>query len=361
MKIASARIRKFTVLKHAELEFSSGLNVFIGRNGTGKSHLMKLLYSVLMSLPDGKAQDRSKIFQRELATKLAGVFKPDDQAIHRLVTRTLGRSKAEVSIKTDSGDVGFRLTTVGNLHIDSADAQMDMPAVFLPSREPLAMYEGFVQAYESRQLSFDETYRDICVLLSGAPLRGPRLAPAKQLADPLEAILGGSVRLWGNRFYLASPEGNLEAHLLAEGHRKIASLAHLVLNGSLLTNSVLFWDEPEANLNPKLVTDVARTLRTLVEFGVQIFVSTHDYLLASELSMAMEFSDLWPTKERVDIRFFGLSLEPEFSVQTGSTLADLDNNDLVAEYAAHYDRQAEYMQRLLFGKRETSESRGKSR
>lgn len=347
MKLLNASINKFTVLKRAELEFSPGLNVFIGRNGSGKSHLMKLLYSVLRSLPDNKSKDRSRIFQRELASKLAGVFKPDDQAISRLVTRTLGRSKAEVLIKTDTGDISFRLTTVGNLHVDVADAEISSPAVFLPSREPLAMYEGFVQAYESRQLSFDETYRDICVLLSGTPLLGPRLSRAKTLAEPLENILGGKVRLWGNRFYLSSAEGNLEAHLLAEGHRKIASLTHLLLNGSLLQNGVLFWDEPEANLNPKLVTAVAETLRKLAEFGIQVFVSTHDYLLANELSMAMEFSDLLPAKERVDIRFFGFGIEPTFNIQTGSTLADLEDNDLVAEYAAHFDRQTDLMQKLM--------------
>ncbi|MBK8387133.1 MAG: ATP-binding protein [Candidatus Accumulibacter sp.] len=129
--------------------------------------------------------------------------------------------------------------------------------------------------------------------------------------------------------------------------RKIASLIHLVLNGSLLKNSILFWDEPEANLNPRLITVVATTLRKLAEFGVQIFVSTHDYLLASELSLAMEFAPLLKAEERVDIRFFGMSVSPAFTVQTGSVLADLANNDLVAEYADHFDRQAESMRKLL--------------
>jgi len=212
---------------------------------------------------------------------------------------------------------------------------MSGPAIFLPSRETLAMYEGFIQAYETRELSFDETYRDICVLLSGSPLLGPRLARARSLAEPLEKILGGSVRLTGNRFYLTSPEGNLEAHLVAEGHRKLASLTHLVLNGSLLQNSVLFWDEPEANLNPRLVSVVAEILRKLAAFGIQIFVSTHDYLLTSELSMAMEFSELFPTAESADIRFFGLSVSPDFTVQTGNTLVHCSNR----EYLGRSDRQ----------------------
>jgi len=35
-------IRQFTVFQDALFEFSPGLNVIIGDNGTGKTHLLKL-------------------------------------------------------------------------------------------------------------------------------------------------------------------------------------------------------------------------------------------------------------------------------------------------------------------------------
>jgi len=348
MKLLSANISNFTALSRAELDFSPGINVFLGRNGTGKSHLMKLLYGLVKCLPLGDGNPDANQFKSAFTTKLAGLFRPDDNAINRLVTRSVGRSKATVRLVSDRGEIKFRLTSLGNLHVDSLTATADSPAVFVPSRETLAMYEGFVQAYESRELSFDETYRDICVLLSGSSLLGPRLERAKVLASPLEEILHGRVRLSGNRFYLkAEGSGDLEAHLLSEGHRKIASLAHLVLNGSLLEDGILFWDEPEANLNPRLITLVAKTLQRLAAYGVQVFVTTHDYLLASELSLASEFASLQPENERADIRFFGLSVAPRFSLQVGPTLADLEGNDLVAEFAGHYDRQVSLVQESL--------------
>jgi recombinational DNA repair ATPase RecF len=37
-------LRNFTVFKTAELEFSPGLNIIIGENGTGKTHLLKMGY-----------------------------------------------------------------------------------------------------------------------------------------------------------------------------------------------------------------------------------------------------------------------------------------------------------------------------
>ena len=41
--INNIKISNFTVFKNAEINFSKGLNVFIGRNGTGKTHLLKLI------------------------------------------------------------------------------------------------------------------------------------------------------------------------------------------------------------------------------------------------------------------------------------------------------------------------------
>ena len=73
--------------------------------------------------------------------------------------------------------------------------KVDTPALFLPSREVLAMYEGFVAAYQQRELSFDETYFDTAVALSAVALRGPRPGELRAVADRLEEELGGKIRL----------------------------------------------------------------------------------------------------------------------------------------------------------------------
>lgn len=38
-------LNNFTVFKTLNIEFSKGVNIFIGENGTGKTHLLKLLYA----------------------------------------------------------------------------------------------------------------------------------------------------------------------------------------------------------------------------------------------------------------------------------------------------------------------------
>ena len=79
----------------------------------------------------------------------------------------------------------------------------------------------------------------------------------------LKSIIAGSewkadeiVTQENGRFYFDLAEGYLDVQLVADGYRKIATLYYLLRNGSLTKDSILFWDEPEANLNPKLVVEV---------------------------------------------------------------------------------------------------------
>jgi hypothetical protein len=84
-----------------------------------------------------------------------------------------------VEIACSDGDIGFELITLGRLTLDSYQSLGTLPTpeacLFLPSREFLSAYEGFIAAYQARELSFDETYYDLCVALSAAPC-GARVA-----------------------------------------------------------------------------------------------------------------------------------------------------------------------------------------
>ena len=93
---------------------------------------------------------------------------------------------------------------------------------------------------------------------------------AAELREPLEAQIGGRVVLERNgRFYLR-PSGtygasDMEMPLIAEGWRKLAMLVRLIVTGSLLDKGCLFWDEPESNLNPNLIREVARAILRLCQ------------------------------------------------------------------------------------------------
>lgn len=131
--------------------------------------------------------------------------------------------------------------------------------------------------------------------------------------------------------------------LIADGFNKLGTLLYLLRNGSLTTNSILFWDEPEANLNPQIVAKVAEILRWLAQAGMQIFISTHDHLLSYELSLFAEY----PEKHgNVPIRFLNCYREHPavgwpVQVESGNTLNDLEHNAITNAYAAQYDREVD--------------------
>jgi len=78
--------------------------------------------------------------------------------------------------------------------------------------------------------------------------------------------------------------------MTAEGYRKIGVLHRLLSNGSINPGEtgVLLWDEPEANLNPKLMKEVVEVLLELSRNGQQIVVATHDYVLLKWLDLLMD-------------------------------------------------------------------------
>ena len=45
MKIKRIKFQNYTVFEDQQMEFSPGINVIIGENGTGKTHLMKYYYN----------------------------------------------------------------------------------------------------------------------------------------------------------------------------------------------------------------------------------------------------------------------------------------------------------------------------
>ena len=78
---------------------------------------------------------------------------------------------------------------------------------------------------------------------------------------------------------------------MAEGIRKLALLWLLIQNGTLLQGAVVCWDEPEANLNPRLIGTVVDILLELQRMGVQVFLATHDYVVLKEFDLRKKADD----------------------------------------------------------------------
>lgn len=336
-------LKNLTVFPDANLQFANGLNLVVGENGTGKTHLLKAAYATVhVCAAGGKtagSEDPTKTFlRRAIADKLLGVFKPDE--LGRLVRRQRGRNRCEVTC-TFAGrnplEFSFNSTSKKEVAIDKSLKQwLAKLPVYLPTRELLTIYPGFVSLYETTHLEFEETYRDTCLLL-GAPLaRGPRLTRIKELLEPIEKAMDGKVESdSAGRFYLRSGSGKMEMHLVAEGLRKLAMLARLIATGQLVEKGYLFWDEPEANLNPKIIKTIARTILHLCQNGIQVFVATHSLFLMRELDILLQTPEFIETSRR----FFGLhQTENGVDVQQGDSVDDMGDITSLEEELTQSDR-----------------------
>jgi len=333
MTLTRAILERFTAFTELDLEFSPGVNVFIGENGTGKTHLMKVCYAACDVSNTGSS----------FADKLINVFLPSGRILGRLVTPQRGGSRCLVEIHRESGRLSAKFTNrtkvAGSAEISGVSRWANHPirSVFIPVKEMLANAPGFRSLYGQREIHFEAVYDDI-LERAYLPLPRGRIETDRQHLFPeLENAIEGRVTVKNEEFFLRSSQGrNTEFSLLAEGIRKLGLLWILIRNGALPRGSVLFWDEPETNLNPKLFSVVVNVLLGLQRNGVQIFLATHDYVILKELDLQRKSED--------EVVFHSLHKKKEngeIACSSTDSFLEIDPNAIADTFDDLYDREVE--------------------
>jgi predicted ATP-dependent endonuclease of OLD family len=333
--IKSLKVQNFTAFDSLDITFSPGINIFIGENGTGKTHILKAIYA---------ACDISKS-KKNFAEKINDVFYPSDKQIGRLVKRAKTSSSGSLEISRELPDgktTSIKLSLTSHmLSSDKAKVtgarqwiENSFESVFIPVKDMMANAPAFRSLYATRNIHFEEVYADIIDRAFLPALKGPPEKQRSKLLDILQEAMEGKVISKKEEFFLRNKQGELEFTLLAEGFRKLGLLWLLIQNGTLLGGSTLFWDEPETNLNPRLMEKVVGILIELHRLGVQVFVSTHDYVLLKEFDLAAKVGD--------KIRYHSLYREKDTNKivnNSSDTLDDLDPNAIDATFGSIIDRQ----------------------
>ena len=347
--LTSLDLKNITAFPKAKLKFSTGLNVIVGENGTGKTHLLKLGYLVTNAGQNFVKQDITSEQKIELyfSEHLRAIFKPD--RIGSLTTSDSDGKSQIVGIVTDNTPVKKKLAPGINLELppnnDGITWQLNFSnrskdnivfsksgnildsnsvfrkAIYLPSKEMISFFDGFLALYDKHEIPFDETYRDLALHLSTPKLKSAPKIIQKALTN-LSDDIGGTLSLEGGKFYLSS-KGNKpkEITLVAEGIRKIATLMHLIENGSLIQGDTLFWDEPESNLNAKLIKDIASAILFLCQNGMQVIIATHSLFLLREL----EILSSQEVYKNIPQRYFSLKKKQQnVVVHQGNSVDDIE-------------------------------------
>ena len=296
MNLKSIRIENFTVFDTITINFCDGINVFIGENATGKTHLLKILYSAC----------RSNRADTDFGQKIVRTMLPDDFRIARLVNRRKGNHNAKIKVWATNGNdkaeaqlsVTFDKKTKKNLANVTGEEKWEKTfkensSIFIPAKEILSHSYKLAAATSVDNVRFDDTYIDIINSAKIDITMGKNPDSRADMLRRIEKMTKGGIVYDAakDEFYLKKGNSKQEFNLVAEGIKKMGLLWQLAKNGTLEKGSVLFWDEPEDNINPAYLSTIAELLLELQRNGVQIFLATHNYFLAKYIEIKKEKQD----------------------------------------------------------------------
>ena len=311
--INHAEIKNFTIFEDIDITFDN-VNIFIGENATGKTHLLKLLYAL---------------------TRYGNIGSMLYMFGHPNIRRN---DSMDVVVNLNNGDVKFTIRQIMPLRWEKEPyARCLQPydnCLFIPAKDMLTHAEAidWLDREYNNKGYFDKTFVDV---VHKAKNPEPDCIPdmAKRVAPKLEKILNGRVVIEKDIFYVLHNDNvKTPFSLEAEGLKKIGLLWKLLMNGSLKEGTILFWDEPEANINPKLVPVLVDVILELSMHGVQIFIATHDYIFAKYVEVKME--------EKHKVLFHSLyHTENGVKCETESSFSFLENNSILEESVNLYEEQ----------------------
>lgn len=181
MPLKGIKVVNFTVFENIEIPFCTGLNVFVGENGVGKTHVMKLAYAACQA-------SKHDVSFSQKATML---FRPDQSNIGRLVNRAKkGSSTALVSVESDTSKISMSFSTKTRKWdaeirgSEKWERQMsDLTSVFIPAKEILSNAWNLDAAVKMGNVEFDDTYLDIIAAAKADISRGVDNVSRKRYLD----------------------------------------------------------------------------------------------------------------------------------------------------------------------------------
>lgn len=343
MNLKSIKLKNLTVFENLKIDLARGVNIFIGRNGTGKTHLLKAVYAACEVSKNKNVDVLKKCFKSYGSVSLS---KSDGNKIIDIFLESDSKNKEAIAISVnfDTSRVITNNDSISASVVNSSDHleesksagesyQIHFPqnesfsAVFIPSKDMLTHSKGLLAMSDKyREFPFDKTLTDIINKANQWKLKKtPKIATS--ILSILEEIIVGKVIIENEEFFVQKKDGRkVNFAVEAEGLKKIGLLWQLLMNESIVPDSILIWDELEANLNPDFIPKLVECILELSRQGVQIFVSTHNYLLAKYFDVRR--------KEEDSVMFHSLYKEDfyDVKVETKEYFDELEHNDILKSF-----------------------------
>lgn len=289
-KIQSVYMKNYGSIPLFQCSAFSNVNLIIGENATGKTFLLKALYSAIRSMESYKRGDDIRPMNDILAEKLRWTFQVDK--LGDLAYRS-SSEPLNFEIKTDhsANYLEYQFSQSAStkiINITSPEEQKEGNSIFIPAKEVLSLFSVILKSREvDKSFGFDDTYYDLVKALRIAPSRGKNYSIFSEARKNLKNVINGKVDYdeTGGRWYYKNDNGQKFAiGATAEGVKKISIMDRLLANGYINKESVLFIDELESALHPTAICEFLDMITTIShEMGIQVFISTHSYFVIKKL------------------------------------------------------------------------------
>lgn len=330
--IKSVMLENFMGYGKFESKDFAPVNVIIGKNDTGKTGLLKLLYSACKTIDvySKRSINEDVELKKLLAEKLIDTYQPGKKGLGELVSKI---TKEKLSV-----DIEFRhprLNYEDRLHFTFGDSTTNtivdcqrsikpigdnFRCLFIPAKEVLTSLKAIRATRDNLHMpGFDDTYLDLIRALVIPTQKGNITEELKDVNKRLEALFEGQIEQQSDDDFLFK-KGNTEfpIQLTAEGVKKIGILTTLIRNRQLNASSVLFLDEPETTLHPEATRELVEMLMLMAKAGIQIFIATHNYFVLKQIYLSSRRDDVQTncyslTREKgKSVNYFMFNLKIEF-------------------------------------------------
>lgn len=322
-------------LHETHLDFAAGINVIVGGNDTGKSHLMRLMYALCRWMERSPRRDFPEKWAEEHRLRRYLLHSFAARQLSALVSRRANTASARVHASfrgckapDGSADISFCFDSRKdeNPNISSLPQRfLQERALFIPSRDVLTLFPCYVQVGKHYPDLLDGATWDLCRALEAEPSKAEHSEALQRVLKLIRTVLQGKIqRGGGSRFLLRrGKEEPLEMSLIAEGFKRVGTLGLLIENDALHEGDTLFWDEPEMNLNTTQLPMLCGIMLSLCEAGVQLIITTHSLFLLRELMIHLNRSSFSSLPRRFIGLHAGTGLFGSVQVQQGESADDL--------------------------------------
>lgn len=333
--------------------FVPGINIIIGGNDSGKSHLMKLCYALTKWAGEGNKRGLPDVWAEEkrLRKDLLRVFGTHTLGALTSLNRGNNRARVQCSMQGEAVPAGTAETHFDfcadreeeGLHMTRVpDRYLKENAVFISPREILSIYPCYMQAGKRYPELLDSASWELCRALEVEPPKDMVIPGAlRHVIRQVENLLNGRLQRRHGRFFLERAQQQpMELNLVAEGFKRIGTLALLIGNGTIRKGTSLFWDEPEMNLNASHLPRLVGMMMTLCRAGVQLTLTTHSLFLLRELVIQLG------EKANAGVSRLYVGLQPSEDNTQGvrtSTGCSLDELDHIASLDAEQEQADRYL------------------